>query len=294
LASAAVAGAETTSIIKEYKKRKKAEQKAEIVEDFESKKEAERVAKMQADLQYLKSSMESTKPTSEQEEMLQRERLKERIQRQDEEIRRRPAVPLPSPGRESKPASYYNDEVCITPASSIRRRPVNAYYEDDRDRARKIREQEALGVRDAQGGEDYTRTLPERRRRSSVSINASGLPPIVIEHPIEGIRRETNLPGDSSKVRRSTSGTRRQPVSVDGRSFRLDPRDEIHDSQTRSMSPPRVEDSEATISDFPSESEDERSTLVEDKGDGDALHLSQQEAQAMMMNFLATFTAVPA
>jgi hypothetical protein len=48
------------------------------------------------------------------------------------------------------------------------------------------------------------------------------------------------------------------------------------------------------ISDFPSESEDERSTLVEDKGDGDALHLSQQEAQAMMMNFLATFTAVPA
>jgi hypothetical protein len=59
----------------------------------------------------------------------------------------------------------------------------------------------------------------------------------------------------------------------------------------------RDSDSASTISDSSSASgdEDEDSTLVEEKkevGEGEELHLTQSEAEAMMMNFLATFTTV--
>jgi hypothetical protein len=51
--------------------------------------------------------------------------------------------------------------------------------------------------------------------------------------------------------------------------------------------------SESTVSDFSSENGDEESTLVEERKEdreGEELHLTQSEAQAMMMNFLAKFT----
>ena len=53
--------------------------------------------------------------------------------------------------------------------------------------------------------------------------------------------------------------------------------------------------SESTVSNFSLENCDEESTLVEERkedGEGEELHLTQSEAQAMIMNFLAKFTSI--
>ena len=169
---------------------------------------------------------------SESEEILD-QRLKQGLGEQDEEIKRRPAVPLTS-GSYGKTRSL---------------RPVVTYFDDDwkaeRDRERRRQEWE--------GREWQLEKEMERQE----------------------IRREREELYDSTPTERP----RRRCSS-------------------RGIPEPRAlsaEDSgsESAISDFSSASGDEDSTLVEEKKDeGEELHLTQSEAQAMMMNFLATFTAV--
>jgi hypothetical protein len=160
---------------------------------------------------------------------------------------------------------------------------------------------------------EQQRLFPIRSRRDSIYDSTPSGPDSSIAykitpHPVDPALAPLRMGNvrDSSRTRRSTIDSNARPIVVtavsQGAQARPRRTEELGRRARRyerhggpvayAPSPPMAEESEATMSDFSSESGDEESTLVEDKGDGEELHLSQQEAQAMMMNFLATFTAV--
>jgi hypothetical protein len=213
-------------------------------------------------------------------------RRAERVAAADNEVRSRPAVPISS-------ASYAQGGIG-------RSRPIVTYYNEDRreERAR-LQDRE---VRDIIREKDERHRLREEERRplspgTPTSYKIAGDPP--------PSSRTANV-REGSRIRRSIIDSNVRPVvittALETREERRrqidelglgDQRYEQHGGrQATSRSRSMESDSEPTISDFSSVSGDEESTLVENKGGGEELHLSQQEAQAMMMNFLATFIVV--
>ena len=198
-------------------------------------------------------------------------RRAERLAQVDGEIRRRPAVPMDAPKYPRR--------------RSEQSRPVVTYYnEDTRDyRARPERmsryvteEKPVKGILRAEG----------RGRNSTAYVASYRIAPDPSSSRIVSV-------DEGNRARRSTLDSSTRPVIVTAALETRGQRYEIYGGrETISQSRNVESDSESTISDFSSESGDEESPLVGDKPKGEELHISPQEAEAMMMSFLATFTTV--
>ena len=215
----------------------------------------------------------------------QEHRRAERAVAADNEVRSRPAVLTSSAncvqggvGRSRSVVTYYNEDGREERATIQDREDRDMMREkDERDMLRE-EERRPLSPRTptpykiAADPPPSSRTIIFEGNRIRGSIIDSNVKPVVITTALE------------------TREERRRQIDELGLEIQ---RYERHGGrQTTSRSRSMGSGSEPTISDFSSVSGDEESTLVEDKGGREELHLSQQEAQAMMMNFLATFTAV--
>lgn len=230
-------------------------------------------------------------------------RRDQRIAQQDREIRRRPAVPL-QPRSHLRPGGVAYDDGTKSEEKDLGRSsrrtslPTRPYsstpsvlYElsGSEDELEGTDDEEPYSRGEQSKAQAQLRAAEEQHLRAEVQQTAEAG---VVRH-LQNKPPQRSGESSTSRVRTGSAiaSTGLAGAAVAGLYENRKAKEDTEEEAERGS------DSEPTISDFSSVSgnEDEDSTVVEERkedNEGEELHLTQNEAQAMMMNFLATFTTV--